>query len=45
MEQIVRQPHTALTEKTMSSPIFSLGRYHVYFGRLLNPTVDYLDGE
>jgi glyceraldehyde-3-phosphate dehydrogenase (NAD(P)) len=29
----------ALTEKTMSGPIFSFGRDHGYFGRLLNQTV------
>jgi len=29
----------ALTEKTMSSPIFSFGRDHGYFGRILNQTV------
>jgi glyceraldehyde-3-phosphate dehydrogenase (NAD(P)) len=29
----------ALTQKTMSSPIFSFGRDHGYFGRLLNQTV------
>jgi glyceraldehyde-3-phosphate dehydrogenase (NAD(P)) len=32
-------PYVALTEKTMSSPIFSFGRDHGYFGRLLNQTV------
>ncbi len=31
--------YVALTEKTMSSPIFSFGRDHGYFGRLLNQTV------
>jgi glyceraldehyde-3-phosphate dehydrogenase (NAD(P)) len=29
----------ALTEKTMSSPIFSFGRDHGYYGRLMNQTV------
>ncbi|MDH3603257.1 MAG: hypothetical protein OEU26_26890 [Candidatus Tectomicrobia bacterium] len=32
-------PYVALTEKTMASTIFSFGRDHGYFGRLLNQTV------
>ncbi len=32
-------PYVALTEKTMASTIFSFGRDHSYFGRLLNQTV------
>jgi glyceraldehyde-3-phosphate dehydrogenase (NAD(P)) len=32
-------PYIALTEKTMASTIFSFGRDHGYFGRLLNQTV------
>ena len=32
-------PHVALTQKTMASTIFSFGRDHGYYGRLLNQTV------
>jgi glyceraldehyde-3-phosphate dehydrogenase (NAD(P)) len=32
-------PAVALTQKTMASTIFSFGRDHGYFGRLLNQTV------
>jgi len=32
-------PLVALTHKTMTGPIFSFGRDHGYFGRLLNQTV------
>jgi glyceraldehyde-3-phosphate dehydrogenase/erythrose-4-phosphate dehydrogenase len=32
-------PFVALTQKTMTGPIFSFGRDHGYFGRLLNQTV------
>ena len=32
-------PYVALTEKMMASPIFSFGRDHGYFGRILNQTV------
>ncbi|MDH3598108.1 MAG: hypothetical protein OEU26_00545 [Candidatus Tectomicrobia bacterium] len=39
LEKLQRNPYVALTEKTMSSPIFSFGRDHGYFGRLLNQTV------
>src|SRR5216683_8256688 len=31
--------YVALTHKTMAGPIFSFGRDHGYFGRLLNQTV------
>jgi hypothetical protein len=31
--------YVALTEKTMASTVFSFGRDHGYFGRLLNQTV------
>jgi glyceraldehyde-3-phosphate dehydrogenase type II len=33
------EPFVALTEKSMASTIFSFGRDHGYFGRLLNQTV------
>jgi glyceraldehyde-3-phosphate dehydrogenase (NAD(P)) len=39
IEKLQANPMVALTEKTMSSTIFSLGRDHGYFGRLLNQTV------
>lgn len=39
LETLHANPFVALTEKTMSSPIFSFGRDHGYFGRLLNQTV------
>ncbi|MEE8291852.1 MAG: hypothetical protein V3R80_10240 [Candidatus Tectomicrobia bacterium] len=39
LEKLQANPYVALTEKTMSSPIFSFGRDHGYFGRLLNQTV------
>jgi glyceraldehyde-3-phosphate dehydrogenase (NAD(P)) len=39
LDQLQANPYVALTEKTMSSPIFSFGRDHGYFGRLLNQTV------
>ena len=32
-------PYVALTEKTMANPIFSFGRDHGFFGRILNQTV------
>jgi glyceraldehyde-3-phosphate dehydrogenase (NAD(P)) len=32
-------PHVALTQKTMANTIFSFGRDHGYYGRLLNQTV------
>ena len=32
-------PYVALTQKTMASTIFSFGRDHGYYGRLLNQTV------
>ena len=43
-------PYVALTEKTMANPIFSFGRDHGFFGRILNqtmvsvPTVTVRDG-
>lgn len=39
IDRLQANPYVALTEKTMSSPIFSFGRDHGYFGRLLNQTV------
>lgn len=39
LEKLQANKYVALTEKTMSSPIFSFGRDHGYFGRLLNQTV------
>jgi glyceraldehyde-3-phosphate dehydrogenase type II len=39
LQKLQANPYVALTEKTMSSPIFSFGRDHGYFGRLLNQTV------
>jgi glyceraldehyde-3-phosphate dehydrogenase (NAD(P)) len=39
LEKLQANPYVALTNKTMSSPIFSFGRDHGYFGRLLNQTV------
>ena len=39
LDRLHANPYVALTEKTMSSPIFSFGRDHGYFGRLLNQTV------
>ena len=39
IEKLKANPMVSLTEKTMSSTIFSFGRDHGYFGRLLNQTV------
>jgi glyceraldehyde-3-phosphate dehydrogenase (NAD(P)) len=39
LEKLAANPYVALTHKTMASPIFSFGRDHGYFGRLLNQTV------
>ena len=39
IENLEANPYVALTEKTMASTIFSFGRDHGYFGRLLNQTV------
>jgi hypothetical protein len=39
IEKLQANPMVTLTEKTMSNTIFSLGRDHGYFGRLLNQTV------
>jgi glyceraldehyde-3-phosphate dehydrogenase (NAD(P)) len=37
--KLAANPYVALTHKTMTGPIFSFGRDHGYFGRLLNQTV------
>jgi glyceraldehyde-3-phosphate dehydrogenase (NAD(P)) len=39
IDKLQANPCVALTEKTMSSPIFSFGRDHGYYGRLMNQTV------
>ena len=39
LEKLQANPYVALTEKTMANTIFSFGRDHGYFGRLLNQTV------
>jgi glyceraldehyde-3-phosphate dehydrogenase (NAD(P)) len=39
IEKLEANKTVALTQKMMSSPIFSFGRDHGYFGRLLNQTV------
>ena len=39
IEKLEANPMVSLTQKTMSSTIFSFGRDHGYFGRLLNQTV------
>jgi glyceraldehyde-3-phosphate dehydrogenase type II len=39
LEKFEANKYIALTQKTMSSPIFSFGRDHGYFGRILNQTV------
>jgi len=39
IEKFKMNKYVALTEKTMSSPIFSFGRDHGFFGRILNQTV------
>src|SRR5919198_1185988 len=39
IEKLVANPYVALTHKIMAGPIFSFGRDHGYFGRLLNQTV------
>ena len=39
IEKCQANPYVALTQKTMSNTIFSFGRDHGYFGRLLNQTV------
>jgi glyceraldehyde-3-phosphate dehydrogenase (NAD(P)) len=39
IEKLAVNPYVALTHKIMAGPIFSFGRDHGYFGRLLNQTV------
>jgi len=39
LENLEANKYVALTQKTMSNTIFSFGRDHGYFGRLLNQTV------
>jgi glyceraldehyde-3-phosphate dehydrogenase (NAD(P)) len=39
IEKLQANKYVALTEKTMANTIFSFGRDHGYFGRLLNQTV------
>lgn len=39
LEKCEANPHVALTQKTMANTIFSFGRDHGYYGRLLNQTV------
>lgn len=39
VEKLHSNPLVALTNKTMSGPIFSFGRDHGYFGRVMNQTV------
>jgi glyceraldehyde-3-phosphate dehydrogenase type II len=39
LEKLQANPYVALTQKTMASTIFSFGRDHGYFGRILNQTV------
>ena len=39
IEKLSANPYVALTHKIMAGPIFSFGRDHGYFGRLLNQTV------
>lgn len=39
VQTLAANPYVALTQKTMANTIFSFGRDHGYFGRLLNQTV------
>lgn len=39
LEKCEANPHVAMTQKTMSNTIFSFGRDHGYYGRILNQTV------
>jgi glyceraldehyde-3-phosphate dehydrogenase (NAD(P)) len=39
LDKLQANPYVALTQKTMASTIFSFGRDHGYFGRILNQTV------
>ena len=39
MDKFEKNPLVALTEKDMTSTVFSFGRDHGHFGRILNQTV------
>jgi glyceraldehyde-3-phosphate dehydrogenase (NAD(P)) len=39
LAKLQANPYVALTQKTMASTVFSFGRDHGYFGRILNQTV------
>ena len=39
IDKFEKNPLVALTEKNMTSTVFSFGRDHVNFGRILNKTV------
>lgn len=39
IEKLEANKYVAMTEKTMANPIFSFGRDHGFFGRILNQTV------
>ncbi|MGE3540420.1 MAG: hypothetical protein AB7N91_23625 [Candidatus Tectimicrobiota bacterium] len=39
VEKLEANKYVAMTEKTMANPIFSFGRDHGFFGRILNQTV------
>jgi glyceraldehyde-3-phosphate dehydrogenase type II len=39
IDKLEANKYVALTEKTMANPIFSFGRDHGFFGRILNQTV------
>jgi len=39
LDKLTANQYVALTEKTMANPIFSFGRDHGFFGRILNQTV------
>jgi glyceraldehyde-3-phosphate dehydrogenase (NAD(P)) len=39
LDKLTANPYVALTHKNMSSTIFSFGRDHGYYGRILNQTV------
>jgi len=39
IEFFLRNPNTAITYKTTASEVFSFGRDHGHFGRILNQTV------
>jgi glyceraldehyde-3-phosphate dehydrogenase (NAD(P)) len=39
IDKLAANTYVALTEKMMANPIFSFGRDHGFFGRILNQTV------